>query len=329
MKSFKTGIDNYGLYPLELDPMQTLDWAAGHGAEGVAFSGLTPGMRAIIDNDYLKNLKQYALELDLYLEWGGGQHIPREMGSWDHKEIFENNRRMAQEAEILGVQIVRSCSGGMMRWDSSSPSTEIYIQETAEELRKQGSMLRDHGVILALETHFEFTTFELLKIFERCEAEPGDYLGICLDTMNLLTMLEDPLMATERVLPWAVSTHFKDGGIKLTKNGFQSYPCATGKGIVNLQEIIRRLDTLDREIYLSIEDHGGDFDLPLFQGRYFSEFPDLSVEEFKMLIELSKRSEQKQRDGGCDILPREEWPDHCEQRMADDVQAVKYILHGM
>ena len=46
-----------------------------------------------------------------------------------------------------------------------------------------------------------------------CEAEPGGWLGICLDTMNLLTMIEDPVMATRRLLPWVVSTHIKDGGV--------------------------------------------------------------------------------------------------------------------
>ena len=29
-----------------------------------------------------------------------------------------------------------------------------------------------------------------------CDAPPGGWLGICLDTMNLLTMLEEPVAAT-------------------------------------------------------------------------------------------------------------------------------------
>ena len=74
-------------------------------------------------------------------------------------------------------------------------------------------MLRDHGVVLAIETHFEFTSFELCRLIEMCEAEPGGWLGICLDTMNLLTMIEHPVWATERLLPWVVSTHIKDGGV--------------------------------------------------------------------------------------------------------------------
>ena len=85
----------------------------------------------------------------------------------------------------------------------------------AAALREQKPMLRDFGVILAIETHFEFTSFELLRLFEMCGAVPGEYLGICLDTMNLLTMLEDPVLAARRLLPWVVTTHIKDGGLML------------------------------------------------------------------------------------------------------------------
>ena len=40
-RSRRVGLDNYGLFPLDLSPIQTLEWAAARGADGVAFSGLT------------------------------------------------------------------------------------------------------------------------------------------------------------------------------------------------------------------------------------------------------------------------------------------------
>ena len=42
MKYLRVGIDNYGLFPLTLSPLQILHWARDNGAEGVQFSGLTP-----------------------------------------------------------------------------------------------------------------------------------------------------------------------------------------------------------------------------------------------------------------------------------------------
>jgi 3-oxoisoapionate decarboxylase len=112
-------------------------------------------------------------------------------------------------------------------------------------------MFRDYGVILAIETHFEFTTFELLRLFEMCDVEPGDWLGICLDTMNLLTMIEDPLSATDRVLPWIVSTHIKDGGIIAADNGITTFPAAFGTGIIDFESLVGKLETAEREIFIN------------------------------------------------------------------------------
>ena len=155
-----------------------------------------------------------------------------------------------------------------MRWNPDSPSTEALLEAITDSLRSQRQMLKDHNVILAIETHFEFTTHELLRLFEQCNAEPDDYLGICLDTMNLLTMLEDPIKATERILPWVVSTHIKDGAILLASEGLMTFPVEIGKGIVNLQEIVTRITSLPHEVHLTIEATAAVFPFP-FMIRFF------------------------------------------------------------
>ena len=325
---FKIGIDNYGLYPLNLDPMETLQWALDNKAEGVAFSGLNEEMRAKCSSEYLKRMAGFAGDYDLYLEWGGGQHIPRDMTSWEKKDTFFNNKRSAEEANALGADIIRSCSGGLMRWDPKSLSTKQLMEEMADELSLQLQMLRDHQVVLAIETHFEFTTFELLKVFEWCGVEPGDCLGICLDTMNLLTMLEDPLSATERVLPWIVSTHIKDGCILTTDHGLKTYTSPIGAGIIDLGSIAGKLKGPDRSINLSIEDHGGDFELPIYNPRFLQEFPDLTSSELVILIELAKKSEKLLEEGVWEPMPREDWPLYCEKRIVEGIEGLKKIVHG-
>ena len=325
MKRFRVGIDNYGLYPLQLTPLQTLRWAVEHGAEGVAFSGLDAASRKIIDTAYLRDISQFVETHDLYLEWGGARHIPRDMNSWAKEDIFSVNQQAAREAELLGARFLRSCSGGLMRWNPDNPSTETLLRETAAALKSQRQMLIDHNVILAIETHFEFTTHELLWLFELCEAAPGEYLGICLDTMNLLTMLEDPVKATERILPWVVSTHIKDGALLLSSDGLVTFPVEIGKGVVDLKTIISMLDTLERDVRLSVEDHGGDFKLPIFDPSFLSEFHDLTAAEFASLIRLGLLSRDKYKSGQCAIVERDRWGDHCEGRMQRGIFALKQL----
>ena len=322
----RVGIDNYGLFPLELDPFQILQWAVDNGAEGVQFSGLDPEESQKIDSGRLKDLTQFASANDLYLEWGGGQHIPFDMQTWAKKDIFDVNRKTAREAEILGTRIIRSCSGGMMRWNPENPKTDTLIEEAAVALRSQKRMLKDHNVILAIETHFEFTTFELLRIFERCDAEPGDYLGICLDTMNLLTMLEEPVSATERILPWIVSTHIKDGGLLMESDDLLSFPAEIGKGVIDLKQIINLLNSLSHRVNLSIEDHGGSFLLPVSQPQFRAEFPDLSREEFGKLLSLADLTKDRMEREELAMVEREKWPEICEGRLRRDLQALKDLL---
>jgi sugar phosphate isomerase/epimerase len=327
--SLRCGIDNYGLFPLGLDPRATLEWAHTHGADGVQFSGLDPTHAAALDDGYLDELRGFREDAGLYLEWGGAGHIPRDMTTWAARDLFAINRRAAAQAMRLGARVVRSCSGGLMRWDGSNPDTATLLGETAACLLAQRSMLRDHGVVLGVETHFEFTTFELLELFERCGAEPGDWLGVCLDTMNLLTLLEEPRAATVRILPWTVATHIKDGAIRRVSGGLESYPTAVGEGVIDLAGIVRRLSSLPGGMNLSVEDHGGSVFIPVDDPVFRARVPDLTEEESASLHRLVDRTEERMAAGGCRPTPREAWPALCEERLAGDLGRLKTLVAGL
>jgi len=323
MKKFKVGIDGYSLKPLGLSPFETLDWALMNDAEGVQFSE-APDQAG--DRIFLEELSQYAAQNNLYLEWGGGEHIPFDLETGKAKDIAAVNRKAAEQASRLGVLTVRSCSGGLMRWKDDSIPTETLLREMARSLRAQKSPLRDLGVVLAIETHFEFTTFELLKLFEMCEVQPGEYLGICLDTMNLLTMLEDPVAAARRVLPWIVSTHIKDGAIRLGADGLVSFVAEAGKGVIDFQKIFEELSSLGHSVHLSIEDHGGDFLIPIFDPIFIRKFPDLTVRELTSLLKLSSRTQELMDRKALSILDRSRWPELCESRLKRDIRHVRKVL---
>lgn len=326
MKHFKVGIDSYSLSPLGLDPFSILEWAAKNGADGVQFSEVKLKEGQAVDTPFLRDLADLAGEKALYLEWAGGQHIPYDQwNGWKPHDTFAVNRRAAEQAAVIGADVVRSCSGGLMRWKKKSPPTAWLISEMAASLRKQRAMLRDHGVVLALETHFEFTTFELLRLFEACDAPPGDYLGICLDTMNLLTMMEDPVEATERILPWVVATHIKDGGLLLKPDGFVSFPAEGGVGLIDLIKILERLSSLDRQVHLSIEDHGGSFNVPIFDSEFLARFPDLTARELSLLLKLTIHTQRRIDEKKLAIVERPQWPEACERRVIRDIRYIKDI----
>ena len=325
-KFFEVGLDSYSLRPLNLDPFELLDWVKKNGGDGVQFSEVNLPRGRRLDKTFLRDLSQYARERRLFLEWGGGQHIPFDLRTGRPVDIFKVNRRAAEQAQALGVTSVRSCSGGLMRWTDDSPPTGVLLQAMAQSLLAQKLMLDDLGVTLAIETHFEFTTFELLRLFAACEARPGEYLGICLDTMNLLTMIEDPVMATKRVLPWVVMTHLKDGGILLTENGLVTFPVEVGKGIVDLEEIIRLLAALGHRLHLSLEDHGGEFLIPIFNPSFLLKFPDLSPVELSRILSLALETQKRVESRDMAVVERDRWPEVCEGRVRNGLRNIKKII---
>lgn len=314
------------MQPLALSPFEVLDWVHAHGGEGVQFSDvqLKDGQR--LDDAFLRELRRRADELCLYLEWGGAQHIPFDTTTWLPKDILPVNAEAAKQAAALGTRVVRSCSGGSMRWGDAAPPTETLLREMARALKAQASVWSDLGVVLAVELHFEFTTFELLRLFEMCGAEPGGWLGICLDTMNVLTMLEEPVAATERILPWIVATHIKDGAMVASTTGLISFPTEIGAGLIDFERIIRRLATLERNIHLSIEDHGGSFDIPIYDPAFLSRFPDLTVQELGQLFRIAHNTEWRIDTGRMTITNRAHWPALCEERVARDIVSLKEIV---
>lgn len=328
MRKLKVGVDSYSLKPLDLSPFELLEWAVMNGADGVQFSevNLPPG--EVVDKAFLSELRGYAEENRLYIEWGGGEHIPLDLATGRKKDISAGNRKAAEQAFQVGSSTVRSCSGGLMRWKKESPSTDEFLRLMAAALRDQRNALRDLGVVLAIETHFEFTSFELVRLFDMCGAAPGEYLGICLDTMNLLTMLEDPVAATRRLLPWVVTTHIKDGGLMLTRDGFVSFTAEAGKGVVDLAAIFEALAAAHPKITLTVEDHGGDFLIPVGDPEFLARFPDLTVPELVGLLGLSFRTRELMDAGKLAVLARERWPQVCERRVKRDLLAVRRIVEG-
>ena len=65
----------------------------------------------------------------------------------------------------------------------------------------------DHGVVLAIENHIDYTSEEIHQILERVGS---DALKVNFDTGNTLRMMEDPVAAARRLGPYTVATHTKD-----------------------------------------------------------------------------------------------------------------------
>src|SRR5512138_817560 len=82
------------------------------------------------------------------------------------------------------------------------------------------------------------------------------------------------------------------------------------------------------DLNLTVEDHGGDFPIPVGDPDFLARFPDLSVPELVRLVALGARTEALMAEGKLAVLARDRWPLVCEARVRRDIQAVKRMLGG-
>ena len=190
MRPFKVGIDERILGPLGLSPFETLDWAIMNEADGVQFSA---GAGPSPDRSFLRELAQYAEENRLYLEWGGGEYDPLDpvdRTARDSRRDQPGGRRAGPgpgrghgpgrrfRPEALGERArSRPRSGFASPPEASASWGRCSGTSASRSPWKRGSV---------------FTTFDLLRLFEMCDVRPGEHLGVCLDTMNVLTDARGP-----------------------------------------------------------------------------------------------------------------------------------------
>jgi sugar phosphate isomerase/epimerase len=125
-------------------------------------------------------------------------------------------------------------------------------------LAKANLVAKRHKVFLCLEPHGVYTkTAEgLLRIVKLV---PSPWIGVNWDTGNsYLAGLEDPYEGLKLVNDKVLHVHAKDISIQQSekeRGKVTGTPvgCACGEGVVDWDQVLRILDPLDREIFLSVE----------------------------------------------------------------------------
>lgn len=176
------------------------------------------------DRQYLEDIVASMKEKNLFLEYGA-------MGV--ETEYLKNEMEVCSALE---TQILRTFIG----FDRFGKKTnvEAEIQQAINCLQDIKSEAENAGIKIAIENHGDVSTEELIRIVESVNS-PN--IGICLDLGNAMMTLEDPLVAAEKMAPFAFTTHFKDYAIQLKNYGFKVTGVALGQGNIDL---FRALDIL-------------------------------------------------------------------------------------
>ncbi len=286
----KLGVDSYSLRWQGWDAFQYLDYSARLGLNTVQFSDRANF--ASLDKAYLTSVKQRADELGLDIEVG--------MGSFDrHASSFraeygtgeEQLSTMLRAGAVVGSPVVRCFLGA--RNDRVGPvPIEQHIEECVRTLKAVAPLARDLGMKVAVENHggVDLLARELRTLVQEAGT---DAVGVCLDTGNPAYGGEDPVLSTEILAPFAVTSHVRDTRVWETEDGAMAQWVPIGEGNVDLIRIFTILteQAPHAPIDLEIITGGRPAALPYLRtdSDQWRAYPQMLAPDFARFLALAKR----------------------------------------
>jgi sugar phosphate isomerase/epimerase len=316
-------------------PQATLSLAKALGFDGLFVKSVLD-LSPTLDPGALAAIKALADDLGLYLECGVSRVNPyntaespeiRALGGGDYRLGLE---RMIHAAHAIGCTNLWAETATSSNKPYPLPfnvdrfRTDVswtdQLLATEKFLRRLAPLLRDLGSRLCLETHEEITSYEVVRLVESVGPE---VIGVTFDPGNVVVRGEAPLAAARRVAPYTRLTHLKDPLLTASPRGLTRRINPCGRGCIDWPALLAILGQHQPDLHLTLEDHKGGVEIPLYEAAWQEAHPDLNVAEVAELFRLAQQCESRIRNGAIpdpasdDTIPfAEQWRERLLQSAA-------------
>jgi 3-oxoisoapionate decarboxylase len=237
------------------DAMQFLEKCYALGAGGIQ-TGL---------NGDLPKLRARADELGMYIE--GMVAIPR-------NGDLANLEKQLTDAKSIGVKVVRAAMLSGRRYETFSTLVDWkkWVDQSYEAIRMAMPVIEKHKIVVALENHKDWTLEDFQKLLKTYQSE---YLQVCLDFGNNISLLDDPMEVINGLAPYAKSTHIKDMAVQPYEQGFLLSEVNLGTGMLDLAKIVQIIQKANPQAKFSLEMITRDpLKVPCVTDQFWEVFPD-------------------------------------------------------
>ena len=262
-----------------LDPADAVGLAAGWGF-GHCLFGSVFELSARLDPGELANARAAAADHGVELVVGSVNVHPFRLGqdrrlldAGDGDALAGFERMLAASVEASAGHDLLAIVGRIEdRYDPLTPWAE-QLEASARLLRRLVPLLLAHDLRLAVKTHEEITAAEVARLVE---AVGSDAVTVCLDPVNLLVNLDDPV-ASARQLGAAVRQVILDDAVFVPdgERGARLL-CPVGEGVVDWVALAGLV--WPEPVTWWVELHRGQFDVAPFDPDWLTAHPDLTPE---------------------------------------------------
>lgn len=130
------------------------------------------------------------------------------------------------------------------------PEVMQQLEKIAEQLHAAAPVAAAAGVNIAVENHTESLSSEVLWLIDQVGHAS---VGACVDTVNSVMVLEDPMKAIENLVPRSFTNHFCDHRIERDQFGCRFTGVACGDGDIDLKRALELIKTRSAMERINIE----------------------------------------------------------------------------
>jgi len=240
-------------------PFDMVEHCHGMGLAGVEMSPPSTDPEAI--KKFRQQLERYNMHLVCNLR------LPREKGD---VADFDAQAKTYKEA---GTAAFRAAMTGRRYedFDQFEPFKQLFEQcKKSAELAEP--VLRKYKLKVGIENHKGWRSGEQAEWLKRLGSE---WVGVCLDFGNNISLCEDPLDTARTLAPYTCCAHIKDMAVQEYEDGFLLSEVPLGEGILDLKQIVQMLRKNDPGMIINLEMITRDpLKVPVFTDKYWVTFDD-------------------------------------------------------
>ena len=231
--------------------------------------------------DAVKSLRQ---KLDAYnMRVIFNVALPR---SKDDLDSFDTGIKAAKDAGAIALHAALT-QRRYEQFDSFEPF-KMSFEQNQRSVSLAEPVLRKYKLRLAIENHKGWRAAEQAAWLKRLGSE---YVGVCLDFGNNISLCETPEHTCGLLAPLAVFCHIKDMGVDFYPDGYLLSEVPFGEGILNLKQMVDKLRERDPEMMFCLEMITRDpLKIPVFTDKYWATFDDsyspLPARDLAKVLEL-------------------------------------------
>jgi sugar phosphate isomerase/epimerase len=271
-----------------VEPAEALELARLHGFDAVMFPSAF-ALSPRLDHRELADWRDRGAQSGIELHVASVNLHPHRLGQ-DRQllragdgDALRGLRRVIEASAVLGPPDMTTILGRIEdRFDPLIPWAE-QLSAASALLRRIAPVLRGAGMRLALKTHEEITTMEVLRLVE---AAGTGAATIAFDPVNVLVTMEDPVPAAGRVAAHVAQVIVDDAELDARDGAAHRLLCPVGNGVVDWPGVLAATRAAGHASRFWVELHRGQFAIRPYDQAWLAAHPDLEVREYAAVMRL-------------------------------------------